>query len=62
MARLAQDTEAELRETVKKTKRKASDQLQLLLEKRKREDEIRARLADFAEEMERAREKHARLL
>ena len=62
MARLAQNTEAEMRETVKKTKRKASDQLQLLLEKRKREDEIREKLAAFAEEMERAREKHTRLL
>ncbi len=62
MAQLAQNTEAEMRETAKKTRRKASDQLQLLFEKRKREDEIRQRLAAFAEEMERAREKHARLL
>lgn len=53
MARLAQNAEAEMRETVKKTRRKASDQLQLLLEKRKREDEIREKLAAFAEEMER---------
>ncbi len=69
MARSAQGTEAVARETVDKgseasgasgikksgVKRKARDQLQLLLEKRKREDEIRARLAAFAEEMERAR-------
>ena len=53
MAQLAQDSEAELQESVKKTRRKASDQLQLLLEKRKREDEIREKLAAFAEEMER---------
>ena len=62
MARLAQNAEAEMRETVKKTRRKARDQLQTLLEKRRREDEIRQQLADFAEEMERAREKRARLL
>lgn len=62
MAQLAQNTEAEMKETVKKTRRKARDQLQVMLEKRQREDEIRQQLADFAEEMERAREKHARLL
>ena len=59
MAQLAQNAEAEIRETARKTKRKASDQLQSLLEKRKREDEIREKLAAFAEEMEREREKRA---
>ena len=62
MAQLAQNTEAKTRETAKKTQGKARDQLQTMLEKRRREDEIRQQLADFAEEMERAREKHARLL
>lgn len=61
MAQLAQNAEAEMREADKKPKRKARDQLQMLLEKRQREDEIRQRLAEFAEEMERAREKHAQL-
>lgn len=60
MAQLAQNTEAEMKETVKKKRRKARDQLQVMLEKRQREDEIRQQLADFAEEMERAREKRAR--
>ena len=62
MAQLAQKTEAEMRGNVKKTKRKASDQLLTMLDKRQREEEIRRQLADFAEEMERASEKHARLL
>lgn len=62
MAQLAQNAEAETREADKKPKRKARDQLRMLLDKRQREDEIRRQLADFAEEMERAREKHAGLL
>lgn len=62
MAQLAQNSEAEMPEAVTTARRKARDQLQLLLDKRKREDEIRERLAAFADEMERASEKHARLL
>ena len=61
MAQLAQNTEAEVQEAVTNTRRKARDQLQLLLEKREREDEIREMLAAFAEEMERAREIHDNL-
>ncbi len=62
MAQLAQNTEAEAGEAITKKKRNARDQLRLMLEKRQREDEIREKLAAFAEEMERAREKHAKLL
>ena len=61
MAHLAQNNEVEVQEAVTKTRRKARDQLQLLLEKREREDEIREMLAAFAEEMERAREIHDNL-
>ncbi len=61
MSQLAQNTEAQVQEAVTKTRRKARDQLQLLLEKREREDQIREMLAAFAEEMERARETHDKL-
>ncbi len=62
MTQLAQNSEAEVQDAVKTARRKARDQLRLLVEKRKREDEIRDRLAAFAEEMERARAMHAKLL
>ena len=62
MAQLAQNSEAELQEAVTTARRKARDQLRLLLEKRKREDEVRQQLAAFADEMERARAIRARLL
>ncbi len=60
MARIAQNTTGDLRGKVQATTKKASDQLLTLLEKRRREDEIRARLAAFAEEMESAREQRKR--
>ena len=61
MAQLAQNSEAEMQEAVTAARRKARDQLRLLLEKRKREDEVRQQLAAFANEMERARAIRARL-
>ncbi len=55
-------TQADLARKKTKRKKTASEKLRLAGEKRRREDEIRARLAAFAEELERARANHSRLL
>ncbi len=61
MAEAAKQRDAAAEEEPPKVKMKARDQLRLLLEKRRREEEIRERLAAFAAEMEQAREQRGKL-
>ena len=60
MAHPAKQDDIEAQAEPPQAKMKARDQLELLLEKRRREDEIRERLAAFAAEMEQAREQRAK--
>ena len=60
MAQPAKQDDIEAQAELPQAKMKAREQLELLLEKRRREDEIRERLAAFAAEMEQAREQRAR--
>ena len=60
MAQPAKQDDIEAQAEPPQAKMKAREQLELLLEKRRREDEIRERLAAFAAEMEQAREQRAR--
>lgn len=57
MAQAAKQDDIEAQGEPPKAKMKAREQLELLLEKRRREDEIRQQLAAFAEEMEQARKR-----
>lgn len=60
MAEAAKQRDVAAGEEPPKAKMKARDQLRLLLEKRRREEEIRERLAAFAAEMEQAREQRGK--
>ncbi len=60
MAEAAKQCDVAAEEEAPKAKMKARDQLRLLLEKRRREEEIRERLANFAAEMEQAREQRGK--
>ena len=60
MAQPAKQDDIEAQAEPPQAKMKAREQLELLLEKRRREDEIRERLAAFAAEMEQTREQRAR--
>ncbi len=57
MAQAAKQDDIEAESEQPKAKMKAREQLELLLEKRRREDGIRQQLAIFAEEMEQARKR-----
>ena len=61
MAEAAKQRDVEAEDEPPKAKMKARDQLRLLLEKRRREDEIREQLAAFAAEMEQTRKQRGKL-